>query len=44
MNEIYIKKVEENTRRFDEGLKELKELKDLKNSKNNGLIFVSKKI
>lgn len=43
MNEIYIKKVEENTRRFDEGLKELKELKDLKNSKNNGLIFVSKK-
>lgn len=40
MNEIYIKKVEENTKRFDEGLKELK---DFKNSKNNGLVFVSKK-
>lgn len=40
MNELYIKKVEENTKRFDDGLKELK---DLKNSKNNGLVFVSKK-
>ena len=40
MNELYIKKVEENTKRFDEGLKELK---NLKKSKNNGLVFVSKK-
>lgn len=40
MNELYIKKVEENTRKFDEGLKRLK---DLNNSKNNGLVFESKK-
>ena len=40
MNELYIKKVEENTKRFDKGLKKLK---NQEGSKNNGLVFVSKK-
>ena len=43
MNEMYIKKTEDNTRKFDEGLKELTKQKDLKGLKNNELIFVSKK-